>query len=513
PNNIANNNHLPASLRFKIASSMWGAYCNSLLMILLMIRKCLASIRRRAFKLISKEDISLVSTQFEKSGFDKAAFEWTYIEDNTRKNIPLLRKLFMAIDWDCEHSSQLLANQVTLAPQQLEKTGKITSAVSQFVRKADHDVIYSDETKLNRNRFEFYFYQRLDQQLHKRGIYLVESDEHRHLDDELISKKDWKTRDIWLKKAALPKLQTPITETLNALEEELKEKSSAVCKNITSGSNRFVVFSDKTDTLKWSVAHKANSTAINNPLYDQMSPIDIVDVMMFVDQETEFLSAFKHIAPGKEKKVLAKQVLLGCIMGHGTNYGIHTFASVCDCSAYALRSVNESYIHHENLQSASDSIANRMTALPIFEHYTIDKQAPFSSIDGQKFECRINTFKVRFSSKYFRKGKGVSAMSLVCNHVPINAIVIGANEYEGHYAFDLLFNNTSDIQPVSLSTDTHGTNNVNFALLDLFGYRFAPRHSKVKNKFNALFSIACDAKTEEASIKLNVPINYSLIES
>ncbi|MFT5084875.1 MAG: transposase InsO family protein [Lentisphaeria bacterium] len=67
--------------------------------------------------------------------------------------------------------------------------------------------------------------------------------------------------------------------------------------------------------------------------------------------------------------------------------------------------MNESYIHHENLQSASDSIANRMTALPIFEHYTIDKQAPFSSIDGQNFECRINTFKARFSSKYFRKGK------------------------------------------------------------------------------------------------------------
>ncbi|MFT5084874.1 MAG: hypothetical protein ACI9Y1_002930, partial [Lentisphaeria bacterium] len=66
---------------------------------------------------------------------------------------------------------------------------------------------------------------------------------------------------------------------------------------------------------------------------DQMSPIDIVDVMMFVDQETEFLGAFKHIVPGKEKKALAKQVLLGCIMGHGTNYGIHTLSSVCDCSA------------------------------------------------------------------------------------------------------------------------------------------------------------------------------------
>jgi len=476
-------------------------------------KESLGAVRQRAFKLISKEDISLVSMQFENNGFDKTEFEWKYIESNTGKNIPLLRKLFMAIDWDCNHSSQLLSNQVTLARQQLAKKGKITSAVSQFVRTVNHDVIYSDEGNINRKRFEFYFYQRLDQQLHKQGIYLVNSDENRHLDDDLISKKDWKKRDLWLKKASLNKLQTPISETLHSLQKELNEKSVAVCKNITSGNNRFVVFSDKADTIKWSVAHKANSIAINNPLYDQMPPTDIIDVMMFVDQETGFLSAFKHIAPGKEKKDLSKQVLLGCIMGHGTNYGIHKFSSICDCSAYALRSVNDSYIHHDNLQSANDSIANKMTALPIFKHYTIDKQAPFSSIDGQKFECRINTFKARFSSKYFRKGKGVSAMSLVCNHVPINTIVIGANEYEGHYAFDLLFNNTSDIQPISLSTDSHGTNNVNFALLDLFGYSFAPRYANVKRKFNALFSIACDAKTGQATIKLNVPINYSLIES
>lgn len=39
-----------------------------------------------------------------------------------------------------------------------------------------------------------------------------------------------------------------------------------------------------------------------------------------------------------------------------------------------------------------------------------------------------------------------------------------------------MFNNTTDIQPERHSTDTHGTNDVNFALLHLFGYQFAPRY-------------------------------------
>ncbi|MDF5463147.1 Tn3 family transposase, partial [Vibrio parahaemolyticus] len=138
-----------------------------------------------------------------------------------------------------------------------------------------------------------------------------------------------------------------------------------------------------------------------------------------------------------------------------------------------------------------------------------DDNKLYSSIDGQKFECRINTFKARYSSKDFFKGKGVSSLTLVSNHVPVNTKIIGANEYEGHFAFDLLYNNTSDIQPFTLSTDNHGTNNVNFAILDLFGYRFAPRYAKVKNTFFKLFEV-----TEEdgCSIRLKKDINCKLIQ-
>ena len=59
--------------------------------------------------------------------------------------------------------------------------------------------------------------------------------------------------------------------------------------------------------------------------------------------------------------------------------------------------------------------------------------------------------------------------------------------------FDILFNNTTDIQTAFLgrrilperclpdvhSTDTHGTNEVNFAILHLFGYQFAPRYKDI----------------------------------
>ena len=45
-----------------------------------------------------------------------------------------------------------------------------------------------------------------------------------------------------------------------------------------------------------------------------------------------------------------------------------------------------------------------------------------------------------------------------------------------------MFNNTTDIQPDIHSTDTHGTNEVNFAILNMFGYQFAPRYRDIYDK-------------------------------
>jgi TnpA family transposase len=99
----------------------------------------------------------------------------------------------------------------------------------------------------------------------------------------------------------------------------------------------------------------------------------------------------------------------------------------------------------------------------------------------------ISTINACHSPKYFGLKKGVVAYTMVANHVPVHAQIIGANEHESHYVFDLLFNNTTDIQPNIHSTDTHGTNEVNFALLHVFGYQFAPCYRDIQEKVRTAF--------------------------
>ena len=80
-------------------------------------------------------------------------------------------------------------------------------------------------------------------------------------------------------------------------------------------------------------------------------------------------------------------------------------------------------------------------------------------------------------------------MTLVANHSALNARIIGSNEHESHYIYDLLQSNSSEIKPDVLSTDTHGVNHVNFALLDLCGYSFAPRYAQFSSVINDLFDV------------------------
>lgn len=100
---------------------------------------------------------------------------------------------------------------------------------------------------------------------------------------------------------------------------------------------------------------------------------------------------------------------------------------------------------------------------------------------------------------------------MVANHVPVNAKIIGTHEHESHYVFDLLYNNTSDIRPELHSTDTHGTNQVNFWILHVFGYQFAPRYRDLHKKMEKLVGFQNPSEYGDLLIKPSRKVYEDLI--
>lgn len=173
-------------------------------------------------------------------------------------------------------------------------------------------------------------------------------------------------------------------------------------------------------------------------------------------------------------------VIIAQAMNHGNLVMSHT-------SDIAYHVLEATYLRQASLQAANDRISNAIAGLPIFPHYSFELNALYGAIDGQKFGVERPTVKARHSRKYFGRGKGVVAYTLLCNHVPLQGWLIGAHEYEAHHVFDLWYRNTSDIVPTAITGDMHSVNKANFALLHWFGLRFEPRFTDLDQQLKGLY--------------------------
>ena len=276
-------------------------------------------------------------------------------------------------------------------------------------------------------------------------------------------------------------LSQPIREQLAELEEQLESRIAEVNGRIATRENAHFEFIRNGRHVRWTLRYPHESEWLNHPFFDRLKQLGISSILHFVNRQCRFMNAFEHVLGRYAKQEADNHILTACLTAWATNMGLGRMGEISDISFHTLVSASDNFIRPETLREANDRISNAIAKLPIFRHYDLG-DALHSSSDGQKFETSIHTLNARHSPKYFGLKKGVVSYTLVANNIPINAYIIGANEHESHYVFDILFNNTTDIQPEIHSTDTHGANEVNFALLHLFGYQFAPRYKDLYDK-------------------------------
>jgi TnpA family transposase len=331
------------------------------------------------------------------------------------------------------------------------------------------------------NRYEFLVYRLLRNGVESGDVFCRESVCFRSFEDDLLDDQRWQQKEQLVLDTGLSLLRQPIQEHLAALEHRLETRLAEVNQRIASGENTYLQLNSRNPQGRWILQYPQSDEPTNHPFFDALRQVDISQVLAFVHQQCHFLAAFDHVVGRYSKHPVDEEALTACLIAWGTNMGLGKMGEISDLSYQTLATTSENFLRLETLRAANDQISNATAKLPIFHHYDLGGTV-HSSSDGQKFETRLPTINARHSPKYFGLHKGVVAYTVVANHIPINARIIGANEHESHYVFDLLFNNTAAIQPEVHSTDTHGTNEVNFALLHLFGYQFAPRYRDFYDK-------------------------------
>ena len=448
-------------------------------------------VQTTAFAILDRERLDRVADSLvTEATFDEQAFQWAHVDTMARRFKQHLRQILRHVDLAATRANMPILEAADFLKATFESSRSLLKVDQQafptrFIPVSSKRYLYVQEAvgpkQFIPDRYEFLVYRLLRNGLEAGDVFCRTSVRFRSFEDDLVDDHQWQDKATLIARTGRPLLMQPIQAHLSELECQLEERIVMVNQRIAAGENSSFQIKGKGNRTRWTLLYPKGSEPINHPIFDTLQQVNIGSLLHFVNDHCHFMACFEHILGRYSKQAVDDRVISACLVAWGTNMGLGRMGEISDISFDTLLRTSENVLRLETLKAANDCISNAIAALPIFRHYDLGNVI-HSSSDGQKFETDLPTFNARHSPKYFGLSKGVVAYSLVANHVPVNARVIGAHEHESHYVFDVLFNNTTDIQPAVHSTDTHGTNQVNFALLHMFNFQFAPRYQAIHEK-------------------------------
>jgi len=464
-------------------------------------------IKRRAFDILQRDQFQRAAQYVGSQAFDTVTIEWELIASLAPSFKQYLRPLLLWLPFGGHRENDSLMEAIVFLRKSFAKGKSLTrykfaeipkafipQGVKSYLYEKDRDGIYS----IHPDKYEFLVYRLLRDRLEAGDIYVNDSLRFRSFDEDLIKKEIWhRDKEQILRDIDAPLLSRPMAEVLKDIEEELENTYDDVNRRILSGENQHIKLSKKKNgTTTWTLPYVKEEETVNNPFFDGVPQIHIAQLLQFIDSRCKCLDTFTHILQRYVKTPLDRHAVVACLIAYGTNIGLGKMGAISDMSYPTLYAAAKNFLRPETVRNANDQISNATAKLQIFRHYNINDMI-HSSSDGQKFETQSHTIRSRHSPKYFGLKKGISNYTGVANHVPFNARIIGANESESHYVYDILANNTTEIRPGVHSTDTHGTNAVNFFTLAVAGYQFAPRYRDIRDKMDTLYGFKHPSNYDE----------------
>lgn len=453
------------------------------------------AVRHRAFHIMPEEKLRSTGKLLTEKPVSQMDLRWQAVDKQSGLCTKNLRPLAIFLNFASSSASGkiwldalewmkgVFASQQRLSKQPPEDIPlrTIPTRLRSFLLSLDQD---GKPVGLRGDRYEFWVYRQLRKRLDMGDIYLDDSIQHRRFADDLVSME---AKADALKALDIPWLRQPVDTTLDALFIELDTQWRAFDAELRSGKLKHLEYDQDKQTLIWHRPKADKDKQIQQGFYGRLQARDIADVFRFVNERCNFLLAMAPLQPRYAKKIADEDSLMAVIIAQAMNHGNFKMAETCDIPYHVLEATHQQHLRPATLIDANNMISNFIASLPIFPYYSIDMDVLYGSVDGQKFSAASPTLKARHSRKYFGKDRGVVAFTLLANHVALQTELLGANQHESYWVFDICYNNTSDIRPTMITGDMHSINMANFAILHWFGMNLAPRFTNLGTQLKHLY--------------------------
>ena len=206
--------------------------------------------------------------------------------------------------------------------------------------------------------------------------------------------------------------------------------------------------------------------------------VKITDLLLEVDEWTNFTRHFTHLKSGEEAK--EKKILLTAILSDAINMGLTKMAEACSGTSYSKLSwIQAWYIRDDTYSAALAELTNLQLQHPFSARWG---DGTTSSSDGQRFKVGSQAE----STGHINPKYGSTPGRLIYTHIsdqyaPFHTKLINVGVRDSTYVLDGLLYHESDIRIEEHYTDTAGFTDHVFALMNLLGFYFAPRIRDLKD--------------------------------
>ena len=476
-------------------------------------------VRQKAFTtVISKEKLQEQVSNLDASVLSEIDFYWKTIDKEFHRYKLHLRPLLMTLDFSSviEDSPWLIAInwlKATFNSAKQLHQWPIEDCPEKTLPKRLKTFLINTNSKgkqrLDADRYEFWIYRQLKKRMKSGNLHLEDSIHHRSLQQELQEAFD---KGALTAPLDIPALRQPIQQLLDLRFSELHTQWISFNDAFTQGKLKHLYYDEKTKTLHFKKTTGNQDEALQHRFYEQLPLCDIADVLRFVNGSSRYASAFTHIQPRYSKILVDENSLNATIIAQALNNGNLNMADISDIPYDTLFDTYKSRLRLQTLKQANDLIGDDISKMPIFPSYSLDMIFLYAALDGQKYEVTRPTIKARYSRKYYGKGKGVVAYTMLYNHISLQSNLIGAHDHESYYAFDIWYNNTSSLTPNVLTGDMHLINKGNFAIMDWFGGSLYPRFTNLQTQTKHLYCGDNPKQYSNLTIHPVGQINRQLIE-
>ncbi|MDN6125720.1 MAG: Tn3 family transposase [Lactiplantibacillus plantarum] len=313
--------------------------------------------------------------------------------------------------------------------------------------------------------------------LKRHDIYVTQSERYTDPMACLIDQTTWQSQKaILIQQLNLPETGSAAVEMLEtdlnlSYQETLKNWPDSAMARIeqVGGHDKIVVAK-----LRKTREHK-DEAAFRNRVRRLIPKIDLSDLLLEMNQQLQLTHCFTHLNAGETKMKHVDISILAVLLAEACNIGLSPVAKKTDRNLKhdRLLYVDHQYLRLDTLSAANHRIIKAHRQLKTAQIWGDGQMA---SADGIRYVTPQRSLYSRSNPKYFGRGRGITFYNFVSDqYIGFHGMVVAGTLRDSLYLLEGFLNQTSDLEPQQIMTDTAGYSDLVFGLFGLLGFQFSPR--------------------------------------